>query len=70
VAVKVSVGTILREREPPHRLWEIVRIIDPQHGFRHARLRLVADHDTTMILSCNALEDDEIYLPAEPGAIA
>ncbi len=68
--MKVSVGQILEEREPPHRLWEIVRIIDPQHGFSHARLRLVADHRTTMILSCDAIENDESYLPAEPEAIA
>ena len=66
--MKVSVGLKLEEREPPHRLWEIVRIINPQHGFRHASLRLVADHRTTMILSCNALENDEIYLPAKPEA--
>ena len=66
--MKVSVGQWLEEREPPHRLWEIVRIIIPQHGFRHARLRLAADHRTTMILSCEALENDERYLPAEPEA--
>ena len=66
--MKVSVGQRLEEREPPHRLWEIVRIISPQHGFRHARLRLAADHRTTMILSCEALENDEHYLPAEPEA--
>ena len=66
--MKVSVGQRLKEREPPHRLWEIVRIIDPQHGFRHARLRLVADHRTTLILSCSAIENDELYLPAESEA--
>ena len=66
--MKVSVVQWLEEREPPHRLWEIVRIIIPQHGFRHARLRLAADHRTTMILSCEALENDEHYLPAEPEA--
>ena len=66
--MKVSVGQRLKEREPPHRLWEIVRIIEPQHGFRHARLRLAADHRTTLILSCAAIENDEQYLPAEPDA--
>lgn len=68
--MKVSVGQRLEEREAPHRLWEIVRIIDPRHGFRHARLRLAADHRTTMILSCEALENDDSYLPAEPEATA
>ena len=63
--MKVSVGQRLEEREPHHRLWEIVRIISAQHGFRHARLRLAADHRTTMILSCEALENDERYLLAE-----
>ncbi len=64
--MKVSVGQRLEEREPPHRLWEIVRIIYPQHGYRHARLRLVSDHRTTMILSCDALENDDGYQLAEP----
>ncbi len=68
--MKVSVGQFLEEREPPHRLWEIVRIIDPRHGFRHARLRLVADHHMTMMLSCEALETDGGYVPAAPEAIA
>ncbi len=66
--MKVSVGQRLEEREPPHRLWEIVRIIIPHHGFRHARLRRAADHRTTLILSCEALENDEHYLLAEPEA--
>ncbi len=67
--MKVSVGQRLKEREPPHRLWEIVRIIDPRHGFRHAQLRLAADHRTTLMLSCDALENDPAYLPAESEAI-
>ena len=67
--MKLKVGQRLEEREPPHRQWEIVRIINPQHGFRHAQLRLAADHRTMMILSCEALENDEHYLPAEPEAI-
>ncbi len=62
--MKVSVGLRLQEREPPHRLWEIVRIIDPQHGFRHARLRLAADHRTTLMLSCDAIETGEAYRAA------
>ncbi len=62
--MKVSVGLRLQEREPPHRLWEIVRIIDPQHGFRHARLRLADDHRTTLMLSCDALENGETYQAA------
>ncbi len=66
--MKVSVGQRLEEREPPHRRWEIVRIINPQHGFRHARLRLMADHRTTLILSCEALENDAHYLTVEPEA--
>jgi len=66
--VKVSVGQRLKERRSPYRQCEIVRIISPQHGFRHARLRLLADHRTTMILSCNALENDEMYQSAEPEA--
>ncbi len=67
--MKVSVGQTLEEREPPHRQWEIVRIIDPRHGFRHASLRLAADHRKTMVLSCKSLENDERYLPVEPEAI-
>jgi hypothetical protein len=64
--MKVIVGQRLRERESPHRIWEIVRIIEPPHGFRHARLRMVDNHDATMILSCDALQKDDSYLSAEP----
>ena len=63
--MKVSVGQRLEEREPPHRLWEIVRIVRPEHGFPHARLRLTDDHATTVMLSCAALESGQAYRPAE-----
>ena len=62
--MKVIVGLRFQEREPPHRLWETVRIIDPLHGFRHAWLRLAADHRKTLMLSCDALENGEIYQAA------
>ena len=68
--MKVSVGQRLEEREPPHRLWEIVRIVRPEHGFPHASLRLSADHHTTMMLSCAALESGETYRPADGGSVA
>ncbi len=62
--MKVSVGQTIKERAPPYRLWEIVHIIVPQHGVRHARLRLAADHRKTMILSCATLENEDSYLAA------
>ncbi len=61
----IDVGLRLRELVPPHRTWEVVRIIRPvsPHGQRHAGLRLAADHKTTRMLSLKALEDLETYQP-------
>lgn len=65
--MRIDVGLRLKEIEPPHRMWEIVRIIRPQRrtGRRHAQLRLSSDHKTTRMLSLSVIEDGGSYLPVE-----
>lgn len=63
--MKVNVGQRLEEREPPHRLWEIVRIIRPESGVPHAWLRLAGARRTTVMLSCAELEGGETFREPE-----
>ncbi len=59
--MKIDVGQHLREMHPPHRQWEVVRIIRPRKGHRHAQLRLAADHRTIRMLSLAALEKGDAF---------
>ena len=63
--MEIDVGLRLRELVPPHRTWEVVRIIRPAspRGQRHARIRLAGDHKITQMLSLKTLEDLDAFQP-------
>lgn len=61
--MSIDVGQRLREVNPPYRIWEVVRVIRPPTGRRHAQLRLAANHRTTRILSCTDLESGRSFRP-------
>ena len=67
--MRVEVGRSLRELNPPYRTWEIVRIIRPIHGRRHAQLRLSTDPKTVRLLSCRDIERGADFRPVEMAAL-
>ena len=67
--MRVEVGRQLRELDPPFRTWEIVRIIRPVHGRRHAQLRLSTDSRTVRLLSCRDIERGTDFQPVETAAL-
>lgn len=68
----IKVGDRIAETFRPHRVWQVVRIVEPSHGRPHASLRLANDPGESRLLSLAALESDGRYkrVAAEPAPLS
>jgi hypothetical protein len=68
----IKVGQRFRESSFPHRVWEVVRLLEPIPGLPHARLRLLDDTASAKLISCVALRSGGHFerIASEPAEAA
>lgn len=68
----IKVGQRFRETSFPHRVWEVVRLLEPIPGLPHARLKLLDDSASAKLISCLALRSGSNFerIVSEPADVA
>lgn len=62
----IKVGQRFRETSYPHRVWQVVRVLEPIPGLPHARLSLIEDAASAKLISCLALRSGRHFERVEP----
>ncbi len=57
----IAAGQVYREATPPHRSWQVMRVVQSWLDVPHATIRRVDDPNTTKLISCPTLSDPRRY---------